>query len=429
VFVADVTDHVQGEEMLRLTAQALEHRVQERTAALEAEMERRTSVEAALRQSQKMEAVGQLTGGIAHDFNNMLTGVIGALDMIKRRRAAGRDQDIDRYMETAVTSAHRAAGLTHRLLAFSRRQSLDPKALDVNALVLSLEDLIQRTVSEQITVNFQLSADAPAVADANQLESAILNLSINARDAMPGGGRLIVETSTVDVDARYVETHPDTRPGKYVVVAVSDTGVGMAPEVLDKVFDPFFTTKPIGQGTGLGLSMVYGFAKQSGGHVRIHSQPGQGASVKIFLPIAEDDIAPRPKASPPAAADGGGRTVLLVEDESAVRSLVREVLEELGYRAIEVAEPQAAIAVLKSPAPIHLMISDVGLPGMNGRQLAEVARDARPDLAILFITGYAENAAIRAGFLGSNMQMISKPFALDSLAAKIGEMMTPGPAG
>ncbi|WP_454716668.1 ATP-binding protein [Caulobacter segnis] len=427
VFVADVTDHVQGEEMLRLTARALEHRVQERTAALEAEMERRTGVEAALRQSQKMEAVGQLTGGIAHDFNNMLTGVIGALDMIKRRRAAGRDQDVDRYMETALTSAHRAAGLTHRLLAFSRRQSLDPKALDVNALVLSLEDLIQRTVSEQITVDFQLSTDAPAVADANQLESAILNLSINARDAMPDGGRLVIETSTVDIDARYVDTRPDTRPGKYVVIAVSDTGVGMAPEVLDKVFDPFFTTKPIGQGTGLGLSMVYGFAKQSGGHVRIHSQPGQGASVKIFLPLAEDEVAPISQARAPAAADGAGRTVLLVEDESAVRSLVREVLEELGYRAIEVAEPQSAITVLNSAEPIHLMISDVGLPGMNGRQLAEVARDARPDLAILFITGYAENAAIRAGFLGSNMQMISKPFSLDVLAAKIGEMMTSGP--
>ena len=425
VFVADVTDHVQGEEMLRLTAQALEHRVRERTAALEAEMEQRASVEAALRQSQKMEAVGQLTGGIAHDFNNMLTGVIGALDMIKRRRAAGRDQDIDRYMETALASAHRAAGLTHRLLAFSRRQSLDPRALDVNALVLSLEDLIQRTVSEQIIVDFQLTADAPAIADANQLESAILNLAINARDAMPNGGRLTIETSTVDIDSRYVETRPDTRPGRYAVIAVSDTGVGMAPDVLEKVFDPFFTTKPIGQGTGLGLSMVYGFAKQSGGHIRIHSQPGYGASVKIFLPLAEDEAAAALPTSPPARADGAGRTVLLVEDESAVRLLVREVLEELGYRAIEVAEPQAAISVLKSRTPIDLMVSDVGLPGMNGRQLAEVARDARPDLAILFITGYAENAAIRAGFLGSNMQMISKPFALDALAAKIGEMMSP----
>ena len=426
VFVADVTDQMQGEELLRQTAQALEHRVRQRTADLEREMERRAQVEAALRQSQKMEAVGQLTGGIAHDFNNMLTGVIGALDMIKRRRASGRDQDIDRYMETALTSAHRAAGLTHRLLAFSRRQSLDPRALDVNALVLSLEDLIQRTVSEQITVDFQLSATSAAVADANQLESAILNLAINARDAMPDGGQLTVETSDAEIDERYVETRPDTRPGRYVVIAVSDTGVGMAPDLLEKVFDPFFTTKPIGQGTGLGLSMVYGFAKQSGGHVRIHSQPGQGTSVKIFLPLAEDEIAPAPQAQASAAADGGGRTVLLVEDESAVRLLVREVLEELGYRAIEVAEPQAAIAVLTSSTPIHLMISDVGLPGMNGRQLAEVARDARPDLAILFITGYAENAAIRAGFLGSNMQMISKPFALDALAAKIGEMMSPG---
>jgi PAS domain S-box-containing protein len=425
VFVADVTDHIQGEEMLRLTAQALEYRVQERTAALEAEMERRANVEAALRQSQKMEAVGQLTGGIAHDFNNMLTGVIGALDMIKRRRAAGRDQDIDRYMDTALASAHRAAGLTHRLLAFSRRQSLDPSALDVNALVRSLEDLIQRSVSELITVEYQLSADAPAIADANQLESAILNLAINARDAMPEGGRLTIETSVVEIDRRYVETRPDARSGKYVVIAVSDTGVGMAADLLEKVFDPFFTTKPIGQGTGLGLSMVYGFAKQSGGHVRIHSQPGQGTSVKVFLPMAEEAPAPEPEPRAAATADGAGRTVLLVEDEDAVRLLVREVLEELGYRAIEVAEPQAAIAILMSETPIHLMISDVGLPGMNGRQMAEVARDARPDLAILFITGYAENAAIRAGFLGSNMEMITKPFALDALAAKIGDMMSP----
>ena len=424
VFVADVTAHVQGEEVLRQTAQALEHRVRRRTAALEAEMERRAAVEAALRQSQKMEAVGQLTGGIAHDFNNMLTGVIGALDMIKRRRANGRDQDTDRYLETALTSAHRAAALTHRLLAFSRRQSLDPRALDVNALVLSLEDLVQRTVTEQIAVDFKLAADAPAVADANQLESAILNLAINARDAMPGGGRLTIETSVVDLDPRYAETRPDARPGRYVVVAVTDTGVGMTPEVLEKVFDPFFTTKPIGQGTGLGLSMVYGFAKQSGGHVRIHSQPGHGASVKIFLPVSEGDLPPPIETRPAATADGAGRTVLLVEDESAVRLLVREVLEELGYRAIEVAEPHAAIEVLHSPAAIDLMISDVGLPGMNGRQLAEVARDTRPDLAILFITGYAENAAIRAGFLGANMQMISKPFALDALAAKIGEMMS-----
>ncbi|WP_205686771.1 PAS domain-containing sensor histidine kinase [Caulobacter flavus] len=421
VFVADVTEHVQGEELLRQTAQALEYRVRERTAALEVEMERRTTVEAALRQSQKMEAVGQLTGGIAHDFNNMLTGVIGALDMVKRKRASGRDADTDRYLDTALTSAHRAAGLTHRLLAFSRRQSLDPHALDINALVSSLQDLIRRTVTEQISVDVDLGAAEAAIADANQLESAILNLAINARDAMPEGGRLTISTSVAELDPDMAAE--DARPGRYVVVAVTDTGVGMSAEVLDKVFDPFFTTKPIGQGTGLGLSMVYGFARQSGGSVRIQSRVGEGTSVKIYLPAADGAVEPKAEDQPADFARGEGQTVLLVEDESAVRLLVREVLEDLGYRAVEASDPQSAIAILNSQSAIDLLISDVGLPGMNGRQLAEVARDRRPDLPILFITGYAENAAIRAGFLGSNMAMIGKPFALDTLAAKIGEMM------
>ncbi|KSB91903.1 hybrid sensor histidine kinase/response regulator [Caulobacter vibrioides] len=421
VFVADVTEHVQGEELLRQTAQALEYRVRERTAALEAEMERRAGVEAALRQSQKMEAVGQLTGGIAHDFNNMLTGVIGALDMVRRKRASGRDADTDRYLETALTSAHRAAGLTHRLLAFSRRQSLDPHALDINALVSSLQDLIRRTVTEQISVDIDLGAAEAAVADANQLESAILNLAINARDAMPEGGRLTISTSVAELDADMAPE--DARPGRYVVVAVADTGVGMPAEVLDKVFDPFFTTKPIGQGTGLGLSMVYGFARQSGGSVRIQSRVGEGTSVKIYLPAADGAVEAKAEDQPADVARGEGQTVLLVEDENAVRLLVREVLEDLGYHAVEASDPQSAIAVLNSSSAIDLLISDVGLPGMNGRQLAEVARDRRPDLPILFITGYAENAAIRAGFLGSNMAMIGKPFALDTLAAKISEMM------
>jgi len=428
VFVADVTEQLLGEELLRETAQVLEHRVRERTLALESEMEARATAEAALRQSQKMEAVGQLTGGIAHDFNNMLTGVIGALDMVKRKRAAGRDVDTDRYLDTALTSAHRAASLTHRLLAFSRRQTLNPHALDVNALVTSLQELIQRTVSEQIAIEVDLGAAEAAVADANQLENAILNLAINARDAMPEGGRLTVSTSVVEVDATAAAITPDMRPGRYVVVAVTDTGVGMAPEVLDKVFDPFFTTKPIGQGTGLGLSMVYGFARQSGGSVRIVSRPGEGTSVRIYLPPADRAAEVVVIDAPAPLTRGTGQTVLLVEDESAVRLLVREVLEDLGYRAIEASDPQAAIAVLGSPGTIDLMISDVGLPGMTGRQLAELARDGRPDLPILFITGYAENAAIRADFLGVNMEMIAKPFALDALAAKINEMMVPAVA-
>ena len=413
---------LEGRELDRL-ARTLEQRVTERTAELETEVASRASAEAALRQSQKMEAVGQLTGGIAHDFNNMLTGIIGALDIVKRRIADGRLDDLDRFMDAASTSAQRAAGLTARLLAFSRRQSLDSKPIDANALIVGLDDLLQRTIRENIALRIVPGEHVPfAVADANQLESAILNLAINARDAMPDGGQLTVETKLIELDEDYTRAHPDVKPGHYVVVAVSDTGVGMTPDVLEKVFDPFFTTKPIGQGTGLGLSMVYGFAHQSDGQVRVHSQPGVGTTVSIYLPVGEADVAPA-EQMPAIVPEGRGQTVLLVEDDPSVRLLVREVLEELSYTTIEAQAADGAIPILASDSAIHLMISDVGLPGMNGRQLAEIARQHRPDLPVLFITGYAENAAIRAGFLGTNMAMITKPFALDALASKISEML------
>ncbi|MBB4857707.1 PAS domain S-box-containing protein [Novosphingobium chloroacetimidivorans] len=403
--------------------QTLEQKVAERTRDLEEEMASRARAEAALRQSQKMEAVGQLTGGIAHDFNNMLTGVIGGLDIVKRRIASGRTQDLDRFMDAAAASAHRAASLTARLLAFSRRQSLDARPLDVNALTASLDDLLRRTINENIALKIVPGPHAPhAIADANQLENAILNLAINARDAMPDGGQLTVEVQTVELDQAYAATEPDVAPGRYVVVAVSDTGVGMPADVIEKVFEPFFTTKPIGQGTGLGLSMVYGFARQSGGQVRIHSRPGEGTSVKIYLPACEGDVAGQ-SDGPRAVQEGHGQTVLVVEDDPSVRLLVREVLEELGYAPIEASDAVEAIPILRSAQAIDLLVSDVGLPGMNGRQLAEVAREHRPDLPILFVTGYAENAAIRAGFLGTNMAMITKPFAIEALAAKIGEMV------
>ena len=417
VFVLDITDRKQVE-------QQLSDRVTERTAALEAELVRRATLEEALRQSQKMEAVGQLTGGIAHDFNNMLTGVIGGLDILKRRIASGRLDDVDRFMDAASTSAHRAASLTARLLAFSRRQSLDAKPTDVNSLACSLEDLLRRTIGENIALEIVTGDRVPlAIVDSNQLESAILNLAINARDAMPDGGMLTVETDVIELDQAYAAIHPDIVAGRYVVVAVSDTGVGIEKDVLDRVFEPFFTTKAIGQGTGLGLSMIYGFARQSGGQVRIHSQPGHGASVRIYLPATDaktesDDAAIMP------VREGAGQTVLVVEDDPSVRILVREVLNELSYRAIEAEDAATAIPILSSGRPIDLMISDVGLPGMNGRQLAEVARQHRPTLPILFVTGYAENAAIRAGFLGNNMTMITKPFALENLARRISDLMT-----
>ena len=412
------------------SAGRLETQVRERTAELEdalarlrAETAERERAEASLRQSQKMEAVGQLTGGIAHDFNNMLTGIIGSLDLMRRRIAADRLDDLDRYMDAATSSAERAASLTQRLLAFSRRQSLDPQPLDINALIGAMSQLIEHALPEKVAMSLALGTALPtALADANQLENAILNLALNARDAMPEGGTLTIETGLADLDAAHVATRPGLPVGHFVVVSVSDTGTGIPPELLEKVFDPFFTTKPQGQGTGLGLSMVYGFAQQSGGSVRIHSQPGLGTSVKLYLPIT--DSAPIAAPEQPAAAPrGAGERVLVVEDDASVRMLVREVLEELHYEAVEVAEPVAAVPLLASDMHIDLMISDVGMPGMNGRELADVARRHRPDLPILFITGYAEHATLRAGFLSTNMSMITKPFSLDGLATKINELI------
>ena len=421
---ATAIDNARLYQAAQRARETLEERVRERTAALEAEMTQREQAEAALRQSQKMEAVGQLTGGIAHDFNNMLTGVIGAMDIMQRRLESGRTDDLPRFMEAASASAQRAASLTSRLLAFSRRQSLDARPTDITALTVALEDLLRRSVRENVTLRIVPGKAVPfAIVDANQLENAILNLVLNARDAMPEGGQLTVETGVVEIDQAYAAAKPDVEPGRYVVVAVSDTGVGIAPDVLERVFEPFFSTKPMGQGTGLGLSMVYGFARQSGGQVRVHSRPGEGTSVKLYLPVASTGDAPAEAPSATVAIEGHGQSVLLVEDDPSVRILVREVLEELRYTTIEAGDAASAIPILASGQKIDLMVSDVGLPGMNGRQLAEIARQHRPHLPILFVTGYAENAAIRAGFLGTNMDMITKPFSIGALSAKISEMV------
>ncbi|SHG58985.1 PAS domain S-box-containing protein [Kaistia soli DSM 19436] len=384
--------------------------------------------EALLRQSQKMEAVGQLTGGIAHDFNNMLTGVIGSLEVMKRRIANQRYDDLDRFMNAAITSAQRAAALTHRLLAFSRRQSLDRKPTDVVPLIESMRDLLSRTLGEQISLETVLPADSwQAITDANQLENAILNLAINARDAMPEGGQLIIQVANKTLSGRDIRGIDGAVVGDYLRVSVIDTGEGMAPEVIDKAFDPFFTTKPIGQGTGLGLSMIYGFVRQSGGHVEIESALGNGTTVSLYLPR-------NAKTWAPSATDigvvttpmGSGETVLIVEDDASVRLLVVDVLEELGYSAIEAGDGDHAVPILQSGARIDLLISDVGLPGLNGRQLAEIARQTRPDLRVLFITGYAAMAASRSEFLEPGMDMITKPFALDDLATKIRNMVASG---
>jgi PAS domain S-box-containing protein len=413
----DIQEIVQAREVLAWTREELEKMVKERTVELERTHE-------ILRQSQKMDAVGKLTGGIAHDFNNMLTGILGALDMMKRRIETNRLDDLRRFIDIAASSAQRAAALTQRLLAFSRRQSLDAKPTDINALIASVQDLLARTIGERIALKLQLlEGKLVSVVDANQLETVILNLVINARDAMPDGGVLSIETKTVDLRDAHAAKLIGVRPDRYITVSVSDTGVGMAADVLEKVFEPFFTTKPIGQGTGLGLSMVYGFAKQSNGQVRIDSRPGEGTSVRLFLPASETVEIVGEDGVQEVATRGRGETILVVEDDQSVRLLVREVLEELGYDAIEAPEAESAIPILSSRRPLDLMISDVGLPDMNGRQLAEIARQHRPDLPILFVTGYAENAAIRAGFLGTNMTMITKPFAFGGLAAKVGEML------
>jgi PAS domain S-box-containing protein len=386
-------------------------------------------IEDQLRQSQKMEAVGQLTGGIAHDFNNMLTGVIGSLDILKRRIASGRLNDVDRFMEAATTSAQRAASLTHRLLAFSRRQSLDRRLLDVNQLVNSMQDLLFRTIGEQIALFFDLDQSTPyAVTDANQLESAILNLVINARDAMPHGGKLTIATSSINVTTDTVRLRDELKPGRYTVISVEDTGVGMPKSVIEKAFDPFFTTKPIGQGTGLGLSMIYGFTQQSGGSVIIESTVGKGSAIRLYLPDNAPDATPaEPERGTPAETPRGqGESVLVVEDDVAVRLLVMEVLADIGYVAIEAHDANSAISILKSDSNVDLLITDVGLPGLNGRQLAEIALEQRPQIRILFMTGYAANATSRGDFLDPGMDMILKPFAIDDLAQKIRTMILGG---
>ncbi|MBO9544608.1 PAS domain-containing protein [Caulobacter sp.] len=384
----------------------------------------RKALEDQLRQSQKMEAVGQLTGGLAHDFNNMLTGILGGIDMVRRRIGEGRMADAERFLDAAMQSGQRAAALTHRLLAFSRRQSLDSRPLDVRDLVASMEDLLRRTLGEQVRLESEVADDVwTALADDNQLESAILNLAINARDAMPRGGRLTIAARNVQLSAARLAKSDRAEPGDYVEISVSDTGLGMTPDVLGKVFDPFFTTKPLGQGTGLGLSMIYGFVQQSRGHIEIESREGAGTTIRLFLPRHLGEADEANDTHEVAAHAGAGETVLVVEDDPAVRLLVVQVLEELGYRAIETEGGRDANPILQSARSIDLMISDVGLPGLNGRQLAEIARESRPALPILFMTGYAEQASEQSAFLDEGMEIITKPFAIDQLARRIGAIL------
>ena len=397
--------------------------------------------EGQLRQSQKMEAIGQLTGGIAHDFNNLLQGISGSLELIRTRAAQGRTAEIGRYVETAIGSANRAAALIQLLLAFGRRQMLDPKPIDMNQMVCGMEELFSRTIGPSIQVETRLATALWAtLCDPNQLESALLNLVINARDAMPDGGHLIIETANIVFPDRRVTPRdiafPDRRgapsrapwtnvpPGNYVVLSVADTGTGMTADVLARAFDPFFTTKPLGQGTGLGLSMIHGFVEQSGGQVRLHSEEGQGTRVSIYLPRYLGATHGEAEADAAAGLPAASAVVLVVGDEPPVRMVVVDALSDLGYTVLEAGDGRAGLSILESSARVDLLLTDVGLPGgMNGRQLADASRQWRPDLKVLFMTGYADSVVIGNGLLGQGMQVMTKPFKLDALAAKVQGIM------
>jgi len=418
VFAADITDRKVALETTRLQAAALEVRVRERTAELQAEMRAREESEAALRQSQKMEAVGQLTGGIAHDFNNMLTGIVAALDLMRMRIETGKTESLGRLIDTAAASAQRAAGLTQRLLAFSRRQTLNPKPADVNAMVSSMEELFVRTLGEDIRLKVDLGDGLPnALVDVNQLESALLNLVINARDAMPEGGDLTVRTRFKS------RSMAEAGSADSVVLSVSDTGIGMDEALLARIFEPFFTTKPTGQGTGLGMSMIYGFIKQSNGNIDIRSAPGRGTTVRLELPVARNRSAVSADEKPKRVVEGHGQSILVVEDDPQVRTLVSELLSSVGYEVYVAEDADKALADVPSIPRLDLLVTDVGLPGINGRQLADIVRQTLPGLPVLFMTGYAANAPTREGFLGPGMSMIAKPFDLDDFSSSVAHML------
>jgi PAS domain S-box-containing protein len=415
---ADIQDQKNSEQALAALNATLEQQVRERTAEL-------LAAEATLRQSQKMEAVGQLTGGLAHDFNNLLTGISGSLEILGIRLSEGKLSDFDRYLQVAQGAAKRAAALTHRLLAFSRRQTLDSKPTDINQLVHGMSELIRGTVTPAVTVRLIVAADAWVVlVDTNQLENALLNLCINARDAMPHGGHLTIATENHDLNEAEAKAL-ELQPGAYVSLSVADTGGGMSADVIARAFDPFFTTKPIGEGTGLGLSMVYGFVRQSGGQARIQSALGQGTKVSLYLPRYDGaERNAEPPADSQAPARGTGETVLVVDDEPAVRMLINDVLLDLGYDVLEAENGAAGLNLLNSGRRVDLLVTDVGLPGgMNGRQLADAALVTRPDLKILFITGYAETAVIGRGNLKPGMHILTKPFSLDALGRRIREII------
>jgi signal transduction histidine kinase len=394
-----------------------------RTQRLYAEIDRRSTAEEALRQSQKLDAIGHLTGGIAHDFNNLLTIIIGNLENAQHyveSWSEGSQLKMARRLENAMHGAQRAAALTKRLLAFSRQQPLNPTALDVNRVLNGLSEFLRRALGEDVSLEIVGGGGLwPVEADAAELEAAILNLAVNARDAMPGGGKLTIETSNSYLDDVYCKQNADVPPGQYVQIAVTDTGSGMGKDVLDRAFEPFFTTKQSGQGTGLGLSQVYGFVKQSGGHVKIYSERGEGTTVKIYLPrfTGKLSAAEEPRGVPERGR--AGECVLVVEDDDQVRAYVVETLTMLGYDVLEAADAGNAIRLLDEYKSVDLLLTDVVMPGMNGRKLAEEAKQRRPSLKVLYMTGYSRNAIVHQGRLDPGVELMQKPLSSGQLADTI----------
>jgi signal transduction histidine kinase len=428
----DVTERKRATLQHRAFAETLEESVRARTRELEAENEARRKAEEALRQAQKMEAVGQLTGGVAHDFNNLLTIIMGGLEIIERQipdlPTSPATIRIGRARDMALQGAHRAELLTQRLLAFSRQQPLAPQPIDANKLVSGISDLLRRTIGEAVSLETVLSGGLwNTHADPNQLENALVNLAVNARDAMPDGGRLTIETQNCFLDDGYVATLAEpVKPGQYVMIAVADSGTGMDAGTIERAFEPFFTTKDVGKGTGLGLSQVYGFVRQSDGHVRIYSEPGEGTSVKIYLPryFGTAGKAARVLPKRDLARAIGTECILVVEDDQALRAYTVEILSELGYHVFEAQHGLDALPMLEAHPPVDLLFTDIVMPGgMNGRQLADEALLRRPGLKVLFATGYTRNAIVHEGRLDPGVQMIGKPFSMEALASKVRAML------
>lgn len=416
--IIDISDRKRSEQQLQALVEA-------RTAELQKQIEERRKAEDALRQAQKMEAVGKLTGGIAHDFNNMLAIVVGSLEIATRRMATDPERALE-CIENAQEGARRAATLTARLLAFSRQQPLEPEAIDPNKLVGGMSEMLRRTIGEDLHVETVLAGGAwRTFADAGQLENALLNLCVNARDAMPNGGHLTIETSNAHLDEAYASQHAELTAGQYVLIAVTDTGTGMPPEVVEHAFDPFYTTKGVGRGTGLGLSQVYGFVKQSGGHVKIYSEPGQGTTVKIYLPRFVGNAASKSAATAaePRPVGAASEVILVVEDDPGVRHMSVDVLRELGYTVVQAENAAQALQQLELQPSVSLLFTDIVMPDMNGRRLADEALARRPDLKVLYTTGYTRNAVIHNGTLDPGVAFLPKPFTLDALARKVRQVL------